>query len=190
MRNNTYIRYETMCKKKKGYIETKELLEEGFSNRQISVLEKEGYLEKICHGYYWLNGREYKKPDDYKCIEVCLSAPRAIICMGSALYYQKAIDREPESLSVATERTDRSLIKMKFPVERHYFSAGVLQIGVQRRETEFGCYNIYNVERSVCDMVRLKSDPDIEIINKVSESENCYKRLLTYAEQLKVKGLQ
>ena len=52
MRNNTYIRYETMCKKKKGYIETKELLEEGFSNRQISVLEKEGYLENFLKPYF------------------------------------------------------------------------------------------------------------------------------------------
>ena len=62
MRNNTYIRWETIYKKMKGYIGTRKLLEEGFSNRQIAVLKEEGYLEKICHGFYWINGSGYDKP--------------------------------------------------------------------------------------------------------------------------------
>ena len=45
MRTNTYIRLEMLYKKYKGYVETREILEEGFSNRQIAVLVKEGYLE-------------------------------------------------------------------------------------------------------------------------------------------------
>ena len=38
MRTNTYIRLEMLYKKYKGYVETREILEEGFSNRQIAVL--------------------------------------------------------------------------------------------------------------------------------------------------------
>ena len=40
MRTNTYIRLEMLYKKYKGYVETREILEEGFSNRQIAVLVK------------------------------------------------------------------------------------------------------------------------------------------------------
>lgn len=36
MRRNTYIRFEELCRKFKGYVGTKELLEEGFSNRPDS----------------------------------------------------------------------------------------------------------------------------------------------------------
>ena len=46
MRDNTYIKLESICKKYKGYVRTQKLLEEGFSNRQIAFLTKDGYLEK------------------------------------------------------------------------------------------------------------------------------------------------
>ena len=56
-----------------------------------------------------------------KCIEVSLSNPDAVICMNSALYYQGVLSAEPDYLSVATERTDRSMMKMDFMIQRHYF---------------------------------------------------------------------
>ena len=46
MRENTYIKIETLYRKYRGYVETKNLLAEGFSNRQISTLVNEGYLQK------------------------------------------------------------------------------------------------------------------------------------------------
>ena len=54
MRRNTYIKLETLYNKYSGYVGTKELLAEGFTNRQISVLVEEGYLQKVCYGHYWL----------------------------------------------------------------------------------------------------------------------------------------
>ena len=52
MRENTYIKIETLYRKYRGYVETKNLLAEGFSNRQISTLVNEGYLQKVCYGHY------------------------------------------------------------------------------------------------------------------------------------------
>ena len=187
MRTNTYIRLEMLYKKYKGYVETREILEEGFSNRQIAVLVKEGYLENVTHGHYWLSGGQCKKPQDYKCIEVCLSNPKAVICMDSSLYYQKVSTKEPEYLSVATERTDRSILKMNFPTRRHYFSGRNFQIGQRKRETEFGSYNIYDVERSLCDIRRLEPENSYEIMDYVKESEQQYKRLMKYAELFGIK---
>jgi predicted transcriptional regulator of viral defense system len=187
MRRNTYKRLESVYRKYKGYIGTKELLEEGFTNRQIAFMTEEGYLEKVCHGYYWLAGNNEDKPSDYKCIEVCLSDPRAIICMNSALYYQGMIKDEPEYLSVATARTDRSLLSMDFPITRHYFSTNNYLIGARKEKTEFGCYNIYDVERSICDVLRLESYIDIEIADKAKANEEQRRRILRYAELLRVK---
>lgn len=189
MRDNTYIKLESIYKKYKGYIGTKKLLEEGFSNRQIASLTKEGYLEKICYGFYWLNGGGRDKPVDYKCIEVCLSDPKAVICMDSAFYYQGAVEAEPECLSVATERTDRSILNMNFPVKRHYFSKSNYEIGLKKVETEFGRYFIYDIERSVCDIMRLESGDVVEIVSEIHKNEQQQKRLLKYAELLRVKGI-
>lgn len=158
---------------------------EEFSNRQIAALTEEGYLEKVCHGHYWLTGR-CAKPTDYKCIEVCLSDPRAAICMDSAIYYQGGMSEEPEYLSVATERTDRSLMKMNFVIKRHYFSCNNFGIGLKKRDTEFGCYNIYDVERSVCDMLRFEQEIKVEVLDQVRNNRQQYERMLKYAELLNI----
>lgn len=186
MRSNTYARLETVYSKYKGYIGTKELLEEGFTNRQIAFMTGEGYLEKVCHGYYWLAGKNENKPSDYKCIEVCLSDSRAVICMNSALYYQGVLKAEPEYLSVATARTDRSLLSMNFPITRHYFSVSNYLMGVRKKETKYGFYNIYDIERSICDLLRLESDIAIEIVNNVKNNEEKYRRLLKYAQSFRI----
>lgn len=187
MRENTYIKIEALYSKYRGYIGTKDILAEGFSNRQISALVEEGYLEKVCYGYYWLAGKQCRKPLDYKCIEVSLSNPGAVICMNSALYYQGVLPAEPDYLSVATERTDRSMMKMNFMVQRHYFSNRNFKVGIRTRETEFGKYNIYDIERSVCDMYRLEGKMEIGIVNNIKEKEYSYNRLLKYAELLRIK---
>lgn len=187
MRENTYIKIETLYRKYRGYVGTKNLLAEGFSNRQISVLVEEGYLEKVCYGYYWLAGKQCRKPVDYKCIEVSLNNPDAVICMDSALYYQGLLLIEPDYVSVATERTDRSMIKMNFMVQRHYFSNRNFNIGIIKKETEFGKYNIYDIERSVCDIYRLEGETEIEIVNHIKGNKNSYNRLLKYAELLQIK---
>ena len=50
MRENTYIKIETLYRKYRGYVETKNLLAEGFSNRQISTLvrSEERRVGKEC----------------------------------------------------------------------------------------------------------------------------------------------
>lgn len=193
MRTNTYCKLENLYKKYKGYISTKELLSEGISNRQIANLTEENFLEKVCHGYYWMIQCGCKKPADYKCIEVCLGSPRAVIAMKSACYYQGIIKTEPEVLTVATERTDRSQIKMNFAVKRHYFSDSNFRLGMKKVKTEFGGYNIYNTERSFCDIVRLNDkalndELIIEIYNHIKTSQGQYERALKYAEMLKLYG--
>ena len=185
MRITTYYRLECLYRRYSGYISTRELLDEGFSNRQIAVLTEENYLEKICHGCYWMLQCGHKKPDDYKCIEVCLSAPRAVIAMKSACYYQGLIESEPDVLAVATERTDRSVIKMKFPIERHYFSSSHFPYGIKKIETKFAKYNIYNIERSICDMVRLKDESVIEVFDCMKVQTEQYERISGYDKLLK-----
>ena len=190
MRENTYIKIETLYRKYRGYVETKNLLAEGFSNRQISTLVNEGYLQKVCYGHYWLSGKQCKKPFDYKCIEVSLSNPDAVICMNSALYYQGVLSAEPDYLSVATERTDRSMMKMDFMIQRHYFSNRNFNIGIRKQETEFGTYNIYDIEKTIIDILFYRNKVGIEetkeiLINYLGRSDRDLNKLHEYAQKLR-----
>lgn len=197
MRSTTYDKLHhvySMYRRAGGYIRTRELLEEGFTNRQIALLTEEHYLEKVCRGCYWMARCGQEKPFDYKCIEVSLSNPRAVIAMESACYYQGVIEEEPELLTVATERTDRSTMKMNFPVKRRYFSSSNFSLGVKRVHRAMGSYNIYDPERSLCDIVRLEGETAgrmflEELFDTMQAKEKHYERMLRYAELLKVKLL-
>ena len=194
MRSTTYDKLNHLYQKFEGYVSTRKLMEEGFTNRQIAFLINENYLEKVCHGYYWMLQCGHEKPFDYKCIEICLSNPRAVISMASACYYQGIIKREPEPLTIATERTDRSAMKVMFPVKRHYFSSSNFEIGIRRIQTKDGSYNIYNIERALCDIVRLNTQDTsdefmVEIFDHIKERKEQYERISQYAKLLKVKSL-
>lgn len=187
MRANTYGKMNHLYKKYRGYTSTRGLTEEGLTNRQISVLAEEGYLERVCHGHYWMLQCGYEKPYDYKCIEACLSNPRAVISMKSACFYQGMTEQEPEYLTVSTERTDRSAMKTNFPIERHFFSGSNFRLGLKHVKTEFGCYNIYDIERSVCDIIRLEGKSEdhellIEMLDSGRLEKSRYKRILKYAQ--------
>lgn len=191
MRPSTYLKLERLYKRRRGYVSTRDLLEEGFTNRQIAILAEEDYLDKVCHGYYWMKQCGCDKPEDYRCLEVCLSNPQAVIAMVSACYYQGIAVDKPQILSVATRRTDRSKIKMSFPVQRHYFSDDNFQVGLKTRQTEFGNYNIYSIERSFCDMVRLHrhlGDERLSLIifDYMEADKRRYERMSKYAKMLKM----
>ena len=53
----------------------------------------------------------------------------------------------------------------------------------------FRSYNIYDIERSVCDLYRLEGETEIEvgIVKNIKENKYLYNRLLKYAEVLQIK---
>ncbi len=187
MREKTYEKLEKYA----GYIGTEQLLKDGFTNRQIACFVEEQFLERICHGYYWVTKSPCEKPEAYKAIEVCLSDPRAVICADSACFYLGLIKEEPGKLSVATSRNDRSGIRVTFPVKRHYFSQSDFFQSSRKITLDFGDYNIFDIDRSVCDCIRLKKDIDAGIFEQIIDNyrnleHRQEKRMREYARRLRM----
>ncbi|MCI8578400.1 MAG: type IV toxin-antitoxin system AbiEi family antitoxin domain-containing protein [Lachnospiraceae bacterium] len=190
MLKDTYEKCRNLSTKYKGYIGTSDLLREGLTNRQIAEFVSNGMLEKVYHGVYWFSCAEYKKPSEYKAIEIGKSNSKAVVCADSACFYQGLIDVEPPVVSVATSRNDRSKLAMNFPISRHYYSDSNFKEQQQVVHTEFGDYIIYGVERSVCDCIRFKDDIDESIFCLILENykkqEQTRDRLLQYARKLRM----
>lgn len=194
MLERTYQKLWNLTTKYKGYLCTQELLKEGFTNRQIAEFVKEGYLEKVAHGHYWLSISQKEKPKDYKALEVCRSYSGAVICADSACYYQGLIEVEPKRVSVATVRTERGKLSVTFPVTRHYYGEEHFTEALRTIQTEFGTYRVYDIDRSVCECVRFRKSIEPElfelIIERYHQSEQKqYQRLLSYAKALRVERL-
>ncbi len=191
MRQIIYDRVASIADNTKNYISTKDLLREGITNRQIANLQGEGYLEKIVNGFFWYTGNGQEKPKNYKAIEVGKVNPNAVICAETACYLQGLIDIEPNVLTIATRRSDRQGMNMPFETRRHYFADSHFDDYIITVETEYGNYQMYDVERSVCDCIRFREEIQPLIYEKIilnhkkMQEEAMLKRMLAYAKAMK-----
>ncbi|MCH5266169.1 MAG: type IV toxin-antitoxin system AbiEi family antitoxin domain-containing protein [Lachnospiraceae bacterium] len=190
MLKRTYEKVNALFEEANGYLPTRKLLENKITTIQIRSMLEEGKIEKISHGNYWnlMSGR--KKPKNYKMIEACMTNPKAVICSLSACYYHGLLEEEPEQLYVATARTDRGGMKLTFPVSRHYFSVSSFEEDVLKVKTKWGNIRVYDVDRSVCDCIRLERELGQETVELVMEGYSKYKKrkpehLLDYADRMR-----
>lgn len=188
---STYQKVIALFESGNGYRSASELKDSKITTVQIKELVNKGIIEHVSHGFYWLVDAKNGKPDNYKLIEACMVNPRSVICADSACYYHGLIDREPEVLSVATLKTDRSRMQLNFPVCRHYYSNLAFQQDREDIETPYGQIRVYGVERSVCDCIRFREDIGSEMLeliisNFLERSGNQMDRLLAYADAMRV----
>lgn len=84
-----------------GIAKTADFVSEGLSNYDVANLCKEGYIERIRHGYYQLAEQE-----DIKEEQVLASLlPESVVCVESALFYYGYSDFSPRQWSIAVPRT-------------------------------------------------------------------------------------
>lgn len=115
----------------------------------------------------------------------------AVICADSACFYLGLISTEPTVLSAATSRQDRRAIKMNFPVRRYYFSESNFEEAHQVVATDFGSYQTFDLDRSVCDCIRFRKSIDTYLFDLIIDAYRerkgeQEKRLWAYARKLHV----
>lgn len=172
-----------------GYMSFDQLKEEGVTIAQIQELADRGILDKFARGWYWCNKCGHIRPKDRKYIEIGKVNEKAVVCMDSAGYLQKLLKREPEVISVATERTDRKKMEFAFSVNRYYFQNTGAEDEIETINTEFGSYRVYSVDRTVCDCIRMKSRLSEDVLEEIEEAYKAQNRdinrLLEYAKGLR-----
>lgn len=190
MLTKTYEKVNALFEESGGYVPTRKFLENKITTIQIKTLLQEGKIEKVSHGLYWNLMSGKKKPKHYKMLEACMTNPRAVICSLSACYYHGIIEEEPKELYVATQRTDRGGMKLPFPVSRHYFSVMSFEEDLMDIKTKEGHIRVYDVDRSVCDCIRLEKEIGREKLSLVLDGYAHYKNrnlehLLDYADRMR-----
>ena len=188
---NTYEKVTKLFRDGNGYRNAAQLKEAKVTTVQIKELVEKGIIERVSHGHYWLIEEKKGKPENYRMIEACMVNPRAVICADSACYYHGLIDEEPEKLSVATLKTDRSKMQLNFPVTRHYYSDLAFDQDLEIIDTPYGSLRIYALERSVCDTISFRDDIGSKAVGSIVRSymkkENRQmERLLAYADAMRV----
>ena len=163
---------------------TKELLENGETEYSIRDKISNGELFCIEHGVYSDESSPYVNE-----IYVCKKYPNAIITGLSAFYIYDLTDYIPEQICVATEQ--HSFPIRRDNVSQSYQSKSFFFVGKTSIEYDGGVINIYDMERMLIELIRLKDkyppEQYYEIINsfrKIKHKLDFYK-INEYAKHFK-----
>ncbi len=191
MLKRTYDKIYALFEKSSGYMRTRTLLKNKISTIHIRELYEDGEIERVSHGNYWGTFLGKKKPDDYKFVEACMTNDRAVICGPSACFHHGLLKREPDKVYIATMRTDRAGMALKFPVSRHYYSTRTFENDIKTYTSAGIKVRVYDVDRTIVDCIRMAEQIGDEMLNSIIREYKRYSkkntdRLYEYADEMRV----
>ncbi len=175
-----------IVEKNKGILYVKDLEKYNIHRQYLKELEGIGYLRKVARGLYVKKDREVN--------EFFVMGQRyesGIYSHNTALYFYNLTDRTPLKLDM----TFPSNIRIKNDIIRsHYIKDENYLLGLTYMELKDGTsIKIYNLERTICDIIRDKNKIDPQIFNTAmkgySKINNKNFHLLSkYAKELKIQN--
>jgi len=175
---------------KYNYImKTSELSHEKIYHADIQKLLNDEIIEKVRHGYYqWI----YQHVDS-DIVLLNRLFPDAVFCMETACFYYWYTDRTPSHWNFSLSReTSRSRINIDYPFIKVYRTQPkLLTLGMIKYDIDGVEVNMYDRDRTVCDILRYAEHLDKEIFNKVilnyvNDPKKNIANLMKYAKVLRV----
>ena len=165
-----------------------ELKKQGFSQYKVSKLVEEGRLIKLNKSYYENTGYRGEESDFYY-IEAY--APNGVICLLSAAIYHNLTTYIPDAIDVAIPRKARISTLPDWPqMNVYHYTNERYELGIQKVEDGKNGFQIYDMEKTVVDIVFYREKVGIEetkevLITYLQRKDRNLNRLLKYAELMK-----
>ena len=175
-----------IIKKNNNIITPSQLEKYGISRVYLSKMEKEGIIEKIERGIYVTKDFKY---DEYYLFQ--LKYPKAIFSYNTALYFYEMTERTPIKMDVTVYR-EYNPHRFKDFVNVYKVSKELYDLGVIEKKSPQGMkVKTYNLERTVCDIIKDKDSIDIEIRNKaikkvIKSKEFNASKMFEYAKRMNI----
>lgn len=178
---------EDLIRRNKGMILTKDVSAEGIPREYISKLVEDGVLMKIDRSSYIS-----KEGMDDKMYRIQAIHPCAIFSHESALYLHgiPGTDELIYSITVPTGYNSKTLKEAGVLI--HFAKKDFYTLGICSSMTPYGReIKVYDLERSICDLLRSKNHIDSSVIAKTikfyaNRTDNNLSKLIEYANILKV----
>lgn len=167
----------------KSFITTAQILECGVSKTTVTAYVKNGLLVRVGHGIYTLPNVAL---DDMFLFSLKFS--KIIFSHETALFLNGLSNRTPFSHYVTIPSSMTASTSLKSECVCFYVKPDLLDLGVTERKTTFGnLVKCYNVERTVCDLLRSRSRIDEETLISAIRNYAAYTKkdlnlLASYAE--------
>lgn len=139
-----------------------DLIEAGLSFSQIRRLVASGELEKISRGMYRVPSQGYDER-----IEITRRIPVGVFCMYSASFLHGLSNFVPSEQHVAIPKKSRYVLPNYPPVQLYFWASTSFELGISNFQLEEGTIRVYDPEKTVCDLLRLRGKAGTEMVNEV-----------------------
>ena len=176
---------------RRQFISLKSLKEDGYSLYKINQLVSTGKLGRVNRRYY--ENMEYNgEINDFYAVSA-YSDEKGIICLMSAAVYYELTTERLHQIDVAIPRRSRIPESPAWPrIQFYLFSDQRYKVGIEKVNADGNSFYIYNMEKTVCDVVfyrnKLGFEPAVEVMkNYMNQPNRDLNRLIRYAETLRLK---
>ena len=162
----------------------------GLKGQDVYSLCKQGYIERVKHGYYKLSvGNE--PAEEYLLSKLM---KQGIVCVESALFYYGYSDFAPREWTIAVPRAFSRTVKAiqeAVPVKAYYVQNNLYRLGETAGTFNDVTLPVYDRERTVCDCFKYRTKLDNELFNKavnayVADQGKNLANLSKYAKEMGV----
>lgn len=170
-----------------GYLITSIASQYGYSRQNVAYYANKNKLEKISRGIYITDNTW---PDD---LYISLLKNKEIVySFETSLYLHGLMDREPTFTEVTVKYGYNATRLKEKGYKIHTSIDDIYKMGIVPIKTQFGnIVNTYDMERTICDIIKYKDSMDIQVFNTalkeyVKKKNKRIHVLSEYAERLKV----
>lgn len=169
-------------------VSVEELKEKGLSLYKINQLVEQGFLRKLNKKFYENTNFQGDESDFYYAYAY---VPFGVICLMSAAVFYNLTTYIPEGIDVAIQRKARVSTLPDWPeIQLYYYTDDRYELGIETIEDGSNRFHIYNVEKTVVDIVFYREKIGIEetkeiLINYLKRSNRNLNQLIRYADQMK-----
>lgn len=174
------------------FLAVSDLLSAGFSYYKINKLVAEGKLIKLNNKMYE-NTAYSGEVSDFSVVSAY--APKGILCMMTAVRYYALTTYLPDSVDIAIERNMKISTMPEWPsINIWYFPEKRYNTGIVRIADAAGEYRIYDIEKTVIDILYYRNKVGIEetkevLRNYLAKPDRDLIRLRRYADTLGCKNI-
>lgn len=175
-----------IMKNNKGIITSSQIENCGISRVYLSKMVEKNIIERIERGIYVTKDYKY---DEYYLFQ--LKYPKTIFSYNTALYLYGMTERTPMKMDVSIPK-NYNPHRFKDTVSFHRINDKLFDLGIVKKESPHGMQvKTYNLERTVCDIIKDKNSIDIEIRNKaikkvIKSKEFNASKMFEYAKKMNV----
>lgn len=180
-----------LLKKQNGILSTSDLTVVGIPRTYLSILEKNGEIQRVERGIYSSTAGEMV--DEMAVLQMRFHS--AIFSHETALYLLDLTDRTPLFYSVTVPSGFNATTLKASGAKVYFVQRNLYPLGLIALKSPYGNnLKTFNLERTICDVARSRSQMDVQFVNQalkkyVNLGERNIQRLMEYAAQFGIQKI-